>query len=63
MSRYENACPLEARNRANHCESCTVAHASVPPCVAAYLGGAQALTASNVLPLHRIEVVNARKAA
>ncbi len=63
MSRYENACPLDARNRASRCASCVAAHGSVPPCVVAYLGQAQSLVASNVLPLHRVEVVDARKAA
>ena len=39
MSRYEESCPFDARSRANRCEPCITANNSLPPCVAAYLGG------------------------
>ena len=63
MSRFEEACPFDARGRASRCASCSDANNSLPPCIAAYLGGRQALAPANVIPLFRIEVVDARKAA
>jgi hypothetical protein len=60
MSRFENACPFDARTRANRCENCVSANNSVPPCVAAYLGGPDAARA-RVISIQSIEVV--RKAA
>ena len=62
MSRYEDSCPIEAAVRANRCQTCCAAN-SVPPCVAAFLGGRAALPAANVIHLHRVEVVESRKAA
>lgn len=62
MSRYEDACPIEASARASRCQSCC-STAGVPPCVAAYLGGRAAVAASNVVPLFRVEVMSSRKAA
>jgi hypothetical protein len=63
MSRYEDACPFEPRGRASRCQTCCGANNSVPPCVAAYLSGRQAMAPANVVPLFRVEVVEARKAA
>lgn len=63
LSRYEDACPFEARARASHCHSCSSSSNNVPPCVAAYLGGPRLLPAANVIPLFRVEVLSARKAA
>ena len=62
MSRYEDSCPFETRNRASQCESCA-SNASLPPCVTAYLRGPEQLLATNVVPLHRIIAPSARKAA
>jgi hypothetical protein len=45
MSRYEKSCPFDARSRANRCETCVMANSSIPPCVAAYLGGPNAARA------------------
>ena len=63
MSRIENGCPFEAQSRANRCVSCVSANASVPPCVVAYLGNGASMPSSNVIPLHRVEVLSERKAA
>ena len=60
MSRIEDACPFDARNRASRCETCVAANDSVPPCVAAYLGGPKAARAK-VVSIHSLE--SARKAA
>lgn len=62
MSRFEDSCPITAAARANSCQSCCATN-SVPPCVAAFLGGRAALPASNVIQLRRIEVVESRRAA
>lgn len=60
MSRFEDACPIQATMRASRCESCVAAN-NVPPCVAVYLGGRQ--QKSNLVPLYRVELVESRKAA
>lgn len=60
MSRYEESCPFDARSRANRCETCVTANSSVPPCVAAYLGGPNAAR-TKVISIQSIEV--GRKAA
>lgn len=63
MARFETACPFDAQGRANRCETCMPANSNVPPCVVAYLGNGVRIPASNVLPLHRVEVLSERKAA
>ncbi|MGE3073999.1 MAG: hypothetical protein AB7N24_12140 [Dehalococcoidia bacterium] len=63
MSRIESGCPFDARSRASRCETCVPASNNVPPCVVAYLGKGASMPASNVVPLHRIEVLSERKAA
>ncbi len=63
MSRIENGCPFDAQSRANRCETCVSASDSVPPCVVAYLGKGASMPATNVIPLHRVEVFSQRKAA
>ncbi len=63
MSRYEEACPYESRERASRCAPCTAAHNSLPPCVSAYLGGKVDLPVENVFSIRRIEVTGLRKAA
>ncbi|MGE0600736.1 MAG: hypothetical protein AB7J35_04775 [Dehalococcoidia bacterium] len=63
MSRIESGCPFDASTRANRCETCVPASNHIPPCVVAYLGRAASLPASNVIPLHRVEVLSDRKAA
>ena len=63
MSRYEEACPYTAQNRASRCATCSDANKGIPPCVAAYLGGQAALRPANVISLFRMEVVESRRAA
>lgn len=63
MSRYEEACPYESRERASRCSSCTETNNNLPPCVSAYLGGKVALPVENVFSIRRIEVTEFRKAA
>jgi hypothetical protein len=62
MSRYEEACPFEARTRANRCETCCSAN-SVPPCAAAYLSSATERPASNIIAITSLREVAFRKAA
>lgn len=62
MSRIENACPFDAATRAARCASCSVANASLPPCVIAFLGSAEARS-ENVIPLRRAEARTMRRAA
>ena len=60
MSRFEDSCPFDSRSRANRCEKCVSANNSVPPCVAAYLGGPGAARAK-VISILTVEAE--RKAA
>lgn len=62
MSRIENACPFDAATRAARCASCSVANASIPPCVVAFLGGGES-RAENIIPLRRAEDRPLRRAA
>ena len=62
MPRFENACPFDPATRAARCSSCSVANASLPPCVVAFLSGGASL-AENVIPLRRVEAPSLRKAA
>jgi hypothetical protein len=61
MPRIENACPFDAATRATRCSSCSVANASLPPCVVAFLSGVSS-RAENVIPL-RAEAPAMRRAA
>ena len=61
MSRYEDACPFDARGRANRCENCCSASNNLPPCVAAYLVG-RGSGKANVIAIRTLEV-SERKAA
>ena len=62
MSRIDNACPFDAATRAARCASCSVANASLPPCVVAFLGAAES-RADNVVPLRRPETRQLSRAA
>jgi hypothetical protein len=62
MPRIENACPFDAATRAARCSSCTVANASMPPCVVAFLSEGASL-AQNLIPLRRAEAPALRRAA
>ncbi len=63
VSRIENACPFDAATRAARCTSCSVANASIPPCVVAFLGGNPSRDSSNVVPLRRADQAELRRAA
>jgi hypothetical protein len=62
MSQIEKACPFDAATRAARCASCSVANASLPPCVVAFLAPAE-LPATNVVTLRRPETRQLSRAA
>lgn len=63
MTRFENACPFDAATRASRCSSCSVANASLPPCVRAFLGGGTPPARENVVQLRKPESQPLRRAA
>lgn len=63
MSAIQNACPFDEATRAQRCNACCNTNSSVPPCVAAYLGGRGRRQDENVIPIRRAEPVTRRQAA
>lgn len=63
MSAIEDACPFDAPARAVRCQACCNASSSVPPCVAAYLGGRARRYTENVVPIRQAMPVVRRQAA
>jgi hypothetical protein len=63
MSAIEDACPFDEPARAARCRACCNASSSVPPCVAAYLGGPVSRYIENVVPIRQAEPVVRRRAA